>query len=272
MKQPELGIRLADLRQQKNLTQEELVDACNVSVRTIQRIESGDVTPRISTVRILLSALGEDFEIFKEEVKITKPKRYLSSLESWLTVAWISGIIYFIVGFIDAAYDFARYENLGFETIQLDSSPQFYIPIKIIYFISYVFFFYGFIRLSDYFDNYLLKITCYIMIGLFALSTSLDIASLYIKISEGNLIMFGVGESISVGAVGIILGIGFMRLQDGMGVLARAAGITEIIAGACFVLVILFFLGFVVLVPAIILEIILLFKGYEFIKAERLKA
>ena len=46
MKQPELGQIIHDLRKQKGLTQEELVEKCNISVRTIQRIEAGEVTPR----------------------------------------------------------------------------------------------------------------------------------------------------------------------------------------------------------------------------------
>lgn len=41
MKQPELGKYIAGLRETKGLTQEELVSRCNISVRTLQRIESG---------------------------------------------------------------------------------------------------------------------------------------------------------------------------------------------------------------------------------------
>ncbi|WP_420318727.1 helix-turn-helix domain-containing protein [Ekhidna sp.] len=267
MKQPELGQKLIELRQQKNMTQEELVEACNVSVRTIQRIESGEVTPRISTVKILLSALEVDLEEFKETTKTTKSEAYLSSLQSWLQAAWIAGIVYFVVGFIDGAIEIDRYENGD-----SNMSAAFYIPMKLLYFISYTIFMYGLIRLADYFNNYLLKISSYIMIGLFAFITILDISSIFIEISESNYIMIGVGESMSVGVIGILIGIGLIRLQDGMGVLAKAAGIIEIIAGSCFLIVIGFLMGYIMLIPAIILEVILLFKGYEFIKSERIKA
>ncbi len=57
MKQPELGRKIAELRKAKGLTQEELVDQCNLSVRTLQRIEAGDVTPRSHTIRVILDAL-----------------------------------------------------------------------------------------------------------------------------------------------------------------------------------------------------------------------
>ncbi|SNT31210.1 Helix-turn-helix domain-containing protein [Ekhidna lutea] len=267
MKQPELGKRLADLRQQKSMTQEELVEACNVSVRTIQRIESGEVTPRTSTVKILLSALGADLESFKSTIEITKSDEKLRTSESWLHVAWISGIVYFVLGFLDAALEYGRYEN-EFEV----DSVTFYAFSKLLYFVSYSFFMFGLIRLGDYFTNYLLKITGYLMVGLFAIITFFDIFSIFYSMSEFNLMTLGAGESICVGATGIVFGIGLMRLQDSMGQLAKIAGIIEIVAGFFFAVVILFLLGYMMLVPATIIEIILLYKGYEFIKSERLKS
>jgi len=46
MNQPDLGLKVIELRQQKGLTQEQLAELCEVSARTIQRIESGEVDPR----------------------------------------------------------------------------------------------------------------------------------------------------------------------------------------------------------------------------------
>lgn len=57
MKQPELGKKIADLRKAKGYTQEELVEKCNLSVRTLQRIESGEVVPRSHTIRVIFAAL-----------------------------------------------------------------------------------------------------------------------------------------------------------------------------------------------------------------------
>ncbi|OUS19152.1 transcriptional regulator, partial [Nonlabens dokdonensis] len=37
MNQPELGNYIAQLRKEQGLTQEELVEKCNINVRTIQR-------------------------------------------------------------------------------------------------------------------------------------------------------------------------------------------------------------------------------------------
>jgi len=61
MNQPQLGIKVSELRQQKGLTQEQLAERCEVSARTIQRIESGDVDPRAYTLHCLGEALDFDF-------------------------------------------------------------------------------------------------------------------------------------------------------------------------------------------------------------------
>jgi uncharacterized Tic20 family protein/DNA-binding Xre family transcriptional regulator len=61
MNQPDLGIKVAELRQQKGFTQEQLAEMCEVSSRTIQRIESGDVDPRAYTLQCLCTALEFDF-------------------------------------------------------------------------------------------------------------------------------------------------------------------------------------------------------------------
>jgi len=60
MNQPALGKKILELRQKLGLTQKELAESCNLSLRTIQRIESAEVTPRSHTVKVILSALGYD--------------------------------------------------------------------------------------------------------------------------------------------------------------------------------------------------------------------
>ena len=62
MKQPELGKKIAELRQNKGLTQSELAENCKLSLRTVQRIESTEVTPRGHTINTIFSYLGYDNE------------------------------------------------------------------------------------------------------------------------------------------------------------------------------------------------------------------
>lgn len=64
MKQQELGAKLAELRKAKGLTQEDLVAKCNINVRTLQRIEAGEVIPRSYTLLSILSVLEVDYSDF----------------------------------------------------------------------------------------------------------------------------------------------------------------------------------------------------------------
>ena len=58
MNQPDLGKKVLELRQNRGMTQSELADNCNLSLRTIQRIESMETTPRDYTIRVIFSNLG----------------------------------------------------------------------------------------------------------------------------------------------------------------------------------------------------------------------
>lgn len=80
MKQPELGKKIAELR--KGLTQEELVDRCNLNVRTLQRIESGVVTPRNYTVKAIFAELEYNIDSFNyTSNKVSQTKIVISWLE-----------------------------------------------------------------------------------------------------------------------------------------------------------------------------------------------
>jgi len=81
MNQPDLGLKVSDLRQQKGLTQEQLAERCEVSPRTIQRIESGEVDPRAYTLHCLSEALEFDFG-----------EENTGNENLWLTVLHLSSI------------------------------------------------------------------------------------------------------------------------------------------------------------------------------------
>lgn len=57
MKQPDLGKKISELRLSQGLTQGELAEKCNLSLRTIQRIEAAEVTPRSYTIKMIFSCL-----------------------------------------------------------------------------------------------------------------------------------------------------------------------------------------------------------------------
>ena len=83
MNQPDLGKKIAELRKAKGLTQEELVEKCNLNVRTLQRIESGEVTPRSYTIKTIFTAL--DYNVY-DSSEIT-PNKFINTgfiISNWL--------------------------------------------------------------------------------------------------------------------------------------------------------------------------------------------
>ncbi len=81
MTQPELGKKIAELRKSKGFTQEELVEKCNLSVRTLQRIESGEVAPRSYTIKLIFTAL--DYNIHETGAVTTGFKKTEFLIQSW---------------------------------------------------------------------------------------------------------------------------------------------------------------------------------------------
>ena len=69
MKQPKLGRRISELRQRNGLTQTELAEKCNLGLRTIQRIEASQGTPRGYTLKILFDVLGYEHDEFWRAVQ-----------------------------------------------------------------------------------------------------------------------------------------------------------------------------------------------------------
>ena len=61
MEKLDFGTKLIEVRKAKGLTQDEVAEKCKITVRTIQRIESGLVTPRAFTIKIISENLGFDF-------------------------------------------------------------------------------------------------------------------------------------------------------------------------------------------------------------------
>lgn len=58
----ELHQTIAFVRKKKGLTQEQLAELTNITVRTIQRIESGENVPRSYTLKAIATALDVTFE------------------------------------------------------------------------------------------------------------------------------------------------------------------------------------------------------------------
>jgi transcriptional regulator with XRE-family HTH domain len=270
MNQPELGIKIAELRKAKGITQDELAAKCNINVRTIQRIETGSVTPRGFTLNLICSCLG--FKI--EEKPITNrfilsfnqllsgnfeniPLRKITN--SFIKYAWIAGIIYFLIGFGIAGLDFLRSKDNLFIT-----GKVIYIILKILIIVSAYYYFGGFVVIGSKLKNHVLVISSLITIFAIALFSFYDIISLFYNSIEKQTI--DGGRSITFGIIGIVFGIGLIRLNKYYGSLASLAGIFNIIEGCFFLTLILWFVGVIFTIPSEIFEIIILYKAYKYPK------
>lgn len=101
--------KIINARKLKGLTQEQLADISNVTVRTIQRIESGESTPRAYTLKAIATALdinfeelvtnGESNESLSNSKNITAIPKYEDS-KHFLKVLYLSCFSYLIVPFI----------------------------------------------------------------------------------------------------------------------------------------------------------------------------
>jgi len=278
MKQPELGKKIVELRREKGLTQEELVDRCNISVRTLQRIETGEVTPRVYTIKTILAALDYDLnkisdnessffgkiklffqDLFLIDLDQEKPADYLVRQ---MNIAWISGLIYFIVGFAEAPAEYFRMEE-----DRMIFGYTFYVIMKITVFVSFFFFQRGFILVGLIYKNYLLKIVSYILIFCMVLFIGYDIVSVFNEDVEREFIL--AGEAMTFGGACIIFGFSLTRLGNVVGTIANFAGVFEIVAGCFYITVFLFFVGDILLIPGDLFAIAILYKTGELIKSKQ---
>jgi len=83
-----IGTKITQLRKQKALSQESLAELSKVNVRTIQRIENNETTPRGATLKLLCDAL----EISPEEI-INFEKTEDNSVIIWLHISVMLGVV-----------------------------------------------------------------------------------------------------------------------------------------------------------------------------------
>jgi transcriptional regulator with XRE-family HTH domain len=93
----ETGKLIRELRLKKGMTQEELAAKTEVSARTIQRIENGEVDPRSYTLQMIAKALGVDYSLFVESESDESQKVKKTDDSNWLGLLHFSGLIPVII-------------------------------------------------------------------------------------------------------------------------------------------------------------------------------
>ncbi len=89
----ELGAKLKDMRQQKNLTQEELADRCELTKGYISQLENELTSPSIATLIDLLTALGSNLsDFFHEEAEekiVFTQNEYIEKVSDGMSFNWV---------------------------------------------------------------------------------------------------------------------------------------------------------------------------------------
>ena len=127
MKQPELGKQISELRKNNGLTQEELAEQCKITVRTLQRIESGDATPRNYTLVTIFNAL-EKKNGDPQEKRMSFGTHYFGYLKNCLNfktvlivlIVIITAVLILKMPFAGRGYDNddCKYEDSDYSNLQ----------------------------------------------------------------------------------------------------------------------------------------------------------
>jgi len=184
MEQPALGQKIAELRNSKRLTQKELAELCKVDIRTIQRIELGEVDPRTYTINLLSEVLGYDFKtVAQEETPGHKADLPVRALK----FAFWSGLIYSVNAVAVVT-----------ELIEHQFNPLIKMFTFAVHSLSAMGFFYGFYLLGKHSKNQRLAISALLTIILLPLTNLLylfdpaTVGLVYVALCI-NCVFFGAG-------------------------------------------------------------------------------
>lgn len=138
METQSIGKNLIYQRKLKGYSQEELSEKTQVTIRTIQRIEKGDVNPHLQTVKLLATALNikvEDLLILENPSEETLLKKWLILLHGTPFLGFIiplANILFPLFLWIHKREDNKVYDNHGVKII------NFQITMTILYLFSIV--------------------------------------------------------------------------------------------------------------------------------------
>jgi len=91
------GELIKELRIKKGMTQEELAAKTDISVRTIQRIENGEVDPRAFTLQAIAAALDIEFELLNNKVDKDYELKREKESKLWLPILHLSGLFLLLI-------------------------------------------------------------------------------------------------------------------------------------------------------------------------------
>ncbi|WP_448697908.1 helix-turn-helix domain-containing protein [Mucilaginibacter sp. AW1-3] len=183
MKQPALGQKITELRNAKGITQKELAEQCKVDIRSIQRIEAGEVVPRMYTLNLLSEVLDCDFKNITTEAQCSNDDLPVKTLK----FTALAGLVYSVNGIAVVGelicHSFGSAAKLFVFTVHSLSAMGFY---------------YGFYLLGKQSKNQTLAISAMLsmillpLTNLFYLVDAATVGPVYIALCI-NCVVFGVG-------------------------------------------------------------------------------
>ena len=147
----EIGKRIKEIRIKRGLSQEDLAESAKINLRTIQRIENNETTPRGKTLKLIFDVLEIEL-IEHKKITIDKYLIWSTSLTLLIIISTFLGWILHFKMFVNGERIYRTYTGWN-----------------------------GYINLNDYhFQNWLLSIST-ITIGLIVLSHSLRLIKYKMK-------------------------------------------------------------------------------------------
>ncbi len=92
--------KISDTRKLKGLTQEELAEKAKINLRTIQRIENEESTPRESTLNLICNVLEIDINEFISEKNVGTKKNIGTVIINGFFLFMLNFILMGIIGFL----------------------------------------------------------------------------------------------------------------------------------------------------------------------------
>ncbi|MBS9522983.1 helix-turn-helix domain-containing protein [Litoribacter alkaliphilus] len=255
MKQPQLGQRIQEWRKAKGWTQEELVEKCSLNVRTLQRIEAGEVSPRPFTIKAIMEALEINQEEMSSHSESTEPDD-----NRWFQLAFLAGTVYLLTTMVEFGLDFTFY---GGEKV----NGLLYASIKAIVMVGFSGFMWGFYKLGEKLNNKLMQISSALLAVGVLIFTSIDIYKFFIL---GNAMPEYLPiEAVVFGGMYVIFGLAFINERKQAGTLFLISGILGVVVGIGFLSVIFALPSLFILAVFEILCLVLLYQeGFQLEKSK----
>jgi transcriptional regulator with XRE-family HTH domain len=264
MNQQELGSRITKLRKQKGMTQMELAEKCNITTRTIQRIEAGVVSPHAFTLRKLSEVFGVEMEVAvgddrKEKTTGNKENAFLSSLfflkntESIIRFAIVNGLINLFFAIAEIVIEFIKLKY----QIPSDTTVLLSVFVYFSSFFTYMIYLCGLFVIGRAIENNFLAISTIAIMMVMLLIKGHDVFTITAFSSTGPTFFYL--RHILFGIPYMMLGISWL-LKKRYGIFSFLAAIFECLYSLILILGIPFPTSLIFLVAVRIVETMLLYR------------